>query len=428
MLWNQEAETLARDRLAALQLERLRQTIARQLESVPPIRERLLQAGIRAAEDITSLGDLRRLPFTSKADLREHYPFGLFAVSREQVIRIHASSGTRGKPTVVGYTRNDLGVWSEVMARTLAMAGVTPGMVVHNAYGYGLFTGGLGFHMGAELLGCTVVPISGGLSQRQVLMLEDLGGQALCCTPSYALNIAQTLREQGIGQERLSLKVGIFGAEPWTEEMRAALERELGIVALNVYGLSEVVGPGVSAECIEGRNGAHIQEDHFLAEVIDPRTQEPVEDGTEGELVFTTLTKEALPMLRYRTGDISSIDRTPCACGRTGARMSRVRGRIDDMLIIRGVNLYPSEVERVLLSVSDVAPHYQLVVDRPGAMDELMVLCEAAASTDADALRRRIEYALREATGLSMVVRIVDPGGVPRSEGKAVRVIDKRAR
>jgi phenylacetate-CoA ligase len=392
------------------------------------MRQRLSEAGVRSADDVRSLEDLNRLPFTHKSDLREHYPFGLFAVPREQVVRIHASSGTRGKPTVVGYTRNDLGVWSEVMARTLAMAGIGPGMVVHNAYGYGLFTGGLGFHMGAELLGCTVVPISGGLSQRQVLILEDLGGEVLCCTPSYALNIAQTLLEQGIGLQRLKLKVGVFGAEPWTEQLRDALERQLGIAALNVYGLSEIVGPGVSAECIEARSGAHIQEDHFLAEVIDPETGGVLEPGDQGELVFTTLTKEALPMLRYRTGDISSIDLTPCICGRTSARMARIRGRYDDMLIIRGVNLYPSEVERVLLGVADVAPHYQLVVERPGAMDELTVLCESTSSADPDGLRREVERALREATGLSMVVQILKPGSVPRSEGKAVRVIDKRQR
>ena len=392
------------------------------------MRERLREAGVNSAEDITSLDDLSRLPLTRKADLREHYPFGLFAVPREQVVRIHASSGTRGKPTVVGYTRNDLDVWSEVMARTLALAGVEPGMVVHNAYGYGLFTGGLGFHMGAERMGCTVVPISGGLSQRQVLMLEDLGGQVLCCTPSYALNIAQTLAEQGIGLDRLKLKVGIFGAEPWTEAMRDALERQLAIKALNVYGLSEIVGPGVSAECIEARQGAHVQEDHFLVEVIDPQSGQPVGPGVEGELVFTTLTKEALPMLRYRTGDVSSIDRSRCECGRTTARMTRIRGRIDDMLIIRGVNLYPSEIERVLLSLGDVAPHYQLIVERPEAMDELTVVCEPLASVDADGLRRRVEYALREATGLSMRVKVLEPGGVPRSEGKAVRVIDNRAR
>jgi phenylacetate-CoA ligase len=355
-------------------------------------------------------------------------------VPREQVLRIHASSGTRGKPIIVGYTRNDLDVWSEVMARTLAMAGVEPGMVVHNAYGYGLFTGGLGFHMGAERLGCMVVPISGGLSQRQVMMLEDLGGQVLCCTPSYALNIAQTLAEQGIGLDRLKLKVGIFGAEPWTEAMRDAIERQLGLKALNVYGLSEIVGPGVSAECTEARRGAHIQEDHFLVEVIDPQSGQAVGPGIEGELVFTTITKEALPMLRYRTGDIASIDLAPCACGRTSARMARIRGRIDDMLIIRGVNLYPSEIERVLLSLGEVAPHYQLVVERPEAMDELTVLCEAAFETgseagskvDAEGLRRRIENALREATGLSMLVKVLEPGGVPRSEGKAVRVVDKR--
>ena len=392
------------------------------------MRERLREAGVTSPEDVRSLDDLSRLPLTRKVDLRDHYPFGLFAVPREQVVRIHASSGTRGKPTVVGYTRNDLDVWSEVMARTLALAGVEAGMVVHNAYGYGLFTGGLGFHMGAERMGCTVVPISGGLSQRQVLMLEDLGGQVLCCTPSYALNIAQTLAEQGIGLDRLKLKVGIFGAEPWTEGMRDALERQLAIKALNVYGLSEIVGPGVSAECVEVGQGAHVQEDHFLVEVIDPQSGQPVAPGVEGELVFTTLTKEALPMLRYRTGDVSSIDPSRCECGRTTARMARIRGRIDDMLIIRGVNLYPSEIERVLLSLGDVAPHYQLVVDRPEAMDELTVVCEPLAPVDADGLRLRVEYALREATGLAMLVKVLEPGGVPRSEGKAVRVVDNRAR
>ena len=429
MLWNRQAECSPREQLQSLQLERLRQTIGRLLQSVPPIRDRLLQAGVRSPDDVASLDDLSRLPFTRKTDLREHYPWGLFAVPREQVVRVHASSGTRGKPTVVGYTRADLDVWSEVMARTLAMAGVEPGMVLHNAYGYGLFTGGIGFHMGAEKMGCTVVPISGGMSQRQVLMLEDLGGEVLCCTPSYALNIAQTLAEQGVTADRLKLKIGIFGAEPWTEEMRQAIEQQLGIKAFNVYGLSEIVGPGVSAECAEARQGMHLQEDHFLAEVIDPETEQPVGPGAEGELVFSTLTKEALPMLRYRTGDLSSIDPTPCACGRTTARMARVRGRFDDMLIIRGVNLYPSEVERVLLGVGDVTPHYQLVVDRPGTMDELTVLCEpSSVSSDLEALKQRVERALREATGLGMLVQLLEPGGVPRSEGKAVRVVDKRPR
>jgi phenylacetate-CoA ligase len=418
---------MPRERLQALQLDRLRQTVARLLESVPPMRSRLHEAGIRSSSDVSSLDDVCRLPFTSKSDLRDHYPFGLLAVPPEQLVRIHASSGTRGKPTVVGYTRTDLEMWSEVMARTLAMAGAGPGMVLHNAYGYGLFTGGLGFHMGAEKLGCAVVPMSGGMSQRQVLMLEDLGAEVLCCTPSYALSIAQTLVEQGITLDRLKLKVGIFGAEPWTEEMRGEIERRLGITALNVYGLSEVVGPGVAAECLEVGDGAHIQEDHFMAEVVDPESGQSLPAGRQGELVFTTLTKQGLPMLRYRTRDISSLDPTPCRCGRTTARMARVRGRLDDMLIIRGVNLYPSEVERVLLGVRDVAPHYQLVVERPGAMDQLTVLCEPA-SGDADAgLQVRIERALQEATGVSIQVLLMAAGGVPRSEGKAVRVVDRRS-
>jgi phenylacetate-CoA ligase len=298
---------------------------------------------------------------------------------------------------------------------------------VHNAYGYGLFTGGLGFHMGAELLGCTVVPMSGGLGQRQVLMLEDLGGQVLCCTPSYALSIAQTLAEQGIGRQRLKLAIGVFGAEPWTEQLRDALEAQLGIRAINAYGLSEIVGPGVAAECLEARQGAHVQEDHFLVEVIDPHTGVALPPGETGELVFTTLTKQALPMLRYRTGDISSLDVTPCVCGRTSVRMERVLGRFDDMLIVRGVNLYPSEVERVLLGLADVAPHYQLLVERPAALDELTVVCEpASASVDLEGLRRRVHHALREATGLSMIIQLQPPNSVPRSEGKAVRVIDKR--
>ena len=428
MIWDREAETLPRQRLEDLQLERLRSTLARQLEVVPLMRERLKAVGVSSAQDVQSLDDLARLPFTHKTDLRETYPFGLFAVPREQVVRIHASSGTRGKPTVVGYTRHDLDVWSEVMARVLAGFGVQPGMVMHNAYGYGLFTGGLGFHQGGERMGCTVVPMSGGFSQRQVLMLEDLGGEVLCATPSYALNIAQTMRELGAEPSRLKLKIGCFGAEPWTEQMRDEIERQLGLRALNVYGLSEIVGPGVSGECVEGREGLHVQEDHFLVEVIDPRSGERLPPGQEGELVFTTLTKEALPLLRYRTGDISSLDFDPCVCGRTTARMARVRGRYDDMLIIRGVNLYPSEVERVLLSVGEVAPHYQLVVERPEAMDEVTVLCEPLAPVDVAGLRRRVEHALREATGLSMLVKVLEPGGVPRSEGKAVRVVDNRPR
>jgi phenylacetate-CoA ligase len=428
MIWDREAETMPRERLQALQLERLRSTIARQLEAVPLMRERLGSVGITSAEDVRSLDDLAKLPFTRKTDLRETYPFGLFAVPREQVVRVHASSGTRGKPTVVGYTRHDLDVWSEVMARTLALAGVRPGMVLHNAYGYGLFTGGLGFHQGGERMGCTVVPMSGGFSQRQVLMLEDLGGQVLCCTPSYALNIAQTLRELGVERTRLKLEIGSFGAEPWTEQMRDEIERQLGLRAVNVYGLSEIVGPGVSGECTEGRHGLHVQEDHFLAEIIDPDSSQPLPPGQEGELVFTSLTKQALPMLRYRTGDLSSLEFEPCVCGRTTARMARVRGRIDDMLIIRGVNLYPSEVERVLLGLGgELAPHYQLIVERPQAMDELAVLCEpSTANADPEQLRQRAAQALLQATGLSINVQVLAPGSVPRSEGKAVRVLDRR--
>jgi phenylacetate-CoA ligase len=426
-MWNPEAETVPRERLRALQLQRLRETVGRLLQSVAPMRERLHSVGVTAADEITSLDDLQRLPFSHKTDLREHYPFGLLAVPREQIVRIHASSGTRGKPTVVGYTRADLEVWSEVMARTLAAGGVTPGTVVHNAYGYGLFTGGLGFHMGAETLGCTVIPISGGMSQRQVMLLEDLAGEVLCCTPSYALNIAQTLTEQGIAPDRLKLRLGLFGAEPWTEQMRDQIQRQLGITALNVYGLSEIVGPGVAGECLEPRSGAHVHEDHFLVEVIDPESGRVLGPGEDGELVFTTLTKQALPMLRYRTGDLASVDWTPCICGRTLARMSRVKGRMDDMLIIRGVNLYPSEVERVLLGVGDVAPYYQLIVERPSTMDEVTVLCEPASSSS-DGLAEQIVRALREATGLTMHVRVMAAGEVPRSEGKAVRVIDRRPR
>jgi phenylacetate-CoA ligase len=427
MIWNPEAETLPRERLEALQLERLRATVARLLGAVAARAERLHSAGVRSAEDVRSLADLRRLPFTTKADLREHYPFGLLAVPREEMVRVHASSGTWGKPTVVGYTRGDLAVWSEVMARTLALGGVRPGMVLHNAYGYGLFTGGLGFHQGGELLGCTVVPISGGLTQRQVLMLQDLGAEVLCCTPSYALHIAQAMRELGVEPATLKLRLGFFGAEPWTEEMRAEIERQLGLEAVNVYGLSEIVGPGVSAECLEARRGAHVQEDHFLVEVVDPETGERLPPGREGELVFTTLTKEALPMLRYRTGDISALEPEPCACGRTTARMGRVRGRYDDMLIIRGVNLYPSEVERILLSLGDLAPHYQLVVERPAAMDELTVLCEPASpEADPRELEQRAQRALLEQTGITVGVRVLAPGEIPRSEGKAVRVVDRR--
>jgi phenylacetate-CoA ligase len=424
-----EIESAPRERLHALQLERLRALVARLLRAVPLARERLHAAGVRAPEDVGGLDDLRALPFTVKSDLREHYPFGLLAVAREELVRVHASSGTSGKPTIVGYTRRDLDTWTDVMARCLAMAGVRAGMLVHNAHGYGLFTGGLGFHQGAERLGATVVPVSGGFTERQVTLLRDLGAQALFATPSYALRIGQALRDAGVGPDELALEVGVFGGEPWTPAMGTAIERPLGLVALNMYGLSEIVGPGVAAECLEGRAGSHVNEDHFLVEVVDPQTGEPLPVGAEGELVFSTLTKEALPLLRYRSGDIASLDVAPCACGRTLARMSAVRGRRDDMLIVRGVNLYPSEIEHTLLGVEGVAPHYQLVVERPGALDELTVRCEPAADgIDGADLRARVAHALRARTGLTVAVELLASGAVPRSEGKAVRVVDKRPR
>jgi phenylacetate-CoA ligase len=340
---------------------------------------------------------------------------------------MHASSGTHGRPKIVGYTRNDLAMWSEVVARCLVMAGVRPGMLVHNAYGYGLFTGGLGLHQGAELLGCRVIPASGGFTQRQAVLLRDLGGEVLCSTPSYALHLAEVVEGAGITRSELRLRIGVFGAEPWTEEMRDAIERRLGIVALNIYGLSEIIGPGVSNECIEGRSGSHVNEDHFLPEIVDPTTGKTLPPGTEGELVFTSLTKEALPIIRYRTGDACSLDERPCVCGRTTVRMSRIRGRYDDMLVIRGVNLYPSEVERIVLAHTDLAPHYQLIVERVGALDHVRVLCEVAANgivrTD---VQTRVRDALHRETGLSIDVEVLEPRGVPRSEGKAVRVVDNR--
>jgi phenylacetate-CoA ligase len=429
MIWNHEVETLPRERMHALQLERMRATVGRVLAAVEPLAERLRAAGIRSPGDIASLADLGRLPFTRKIDLREHYPFGLFAVPKSSLARIQGSSGTRGKPTIVGYTRNDLAIWAEVVARCLALGGVKPGMVIHNAYGYGLFTGGLGLHGGADLLGCTIVPISGGMTQRQAMLLRDLGGQVLCSTPSYALSIAEAIEAAQIPRSSLKLEIGIFGAEPWTDQLRSELEHRLGLTALNIYGLAEIIGPGVSAECIEGRNGSHVQEDHFLAEIVDPESGQALPPGREGELAFTTLTKEALPLIRYRTGDICSLNVTPCICGRTTARMSRVRGRHDDMLVIRGVNLYPSEVERILLEVGDLGPHYQLIVERPGSLDELSILCEPAREgLDRDLLRSRLHHALREQIGLSVTVVVMDREAVPRSEGKAVRVVDRRPR
>jgi phenylacetate-CoA ligase len=424
-IWD-AAETLPREQLGALQLDRLRSTVARIIDSQPFGTQQLAAAGITAPGDIRSLADLPGLPFTRKADLRAHYPFGLLAVAREQLVRVHASSGTHGKPTVVGYTRTDLENWTELMARCMTMAGVRPGMVIHNANGYGLFTGGLGFHQGGERIGATVVPVAGGFTARQAMLLRDLGAHVLVSTPSYALAIAQAIAEAGDDPAGLPLQLGLFGGEPWTESLRAEIERALGLRAVNFYGLSEMCGPGVAAECPQ-RCGLHVQEDHFAVEVIDPRDGRPVAPGTEGELVFTTLTKEALPLLRYRTGDIGYLADAPCACGRSMVRLAGLRGRLDDMLIVRGVNIYPSQVEHVLLGAGGVAPHYRLIVERPGPLDELTLECEPASpDDDPGQLRTRLEQVLREHTGLRITVLPVPPGSIPRSAGKAVRVVDRR--
>ena len=436
VIWD-NAETLPRERLEALALDRLRSTVARILRSQPFGAGLLASADLAAPEDICSLADLSRVPFTSKADLRAHYPFGLLAVEREQLVRVHASSGTHGKPTVVGYTRADLENWTELMARCMTMAGVRPGMVIHNANGYGLFTGGLGFHQGGERIGATVVPVSGGFTARQAMLLRDLGARVLVSTPSYALAIAQAIADGGGGDGRdaghgeggaggLRLELGLFGGEPWTEGMRGQIERSLGLTAVNFYGLSEMCGPGVAAEC-PARDGLHVQEDHFAVEVIDPRDGRAVPPGTEGELVFTTLTKEAMPLLRYRTGDIGCLVDAPCECGRTTVRLTGLRGRHDDMLIVRGVNIHPSQVEHVLLGADGAAPHYRLIVERSGPLDELTVECEpVAADQDPGLLRGRLERLLRDHTGLRITVALLAPGSIPRSEGKAVRVVDRR--
>lgn len=441
---NEEIETMPRDRLERLQLERLQRIVDYVYHRVPHYRRKMEAAGVRPS-DIRSLADLTRLPFTTKADLRDTYPFGMFAVPLNQMIRIHASSGTTGKPTVVGYTRNDLEVWAEVCARCLALSGARPGEMLQNAYGYGLFTGGLGFHYGAEKLGMTVVPVSAGNTARQLMLLRDFKPHVMTCTPSYALVITDALLAEGYRPGDLNLRVFILGAEPWTEGMRREIEEKLGVHAVNVYGLSEVIGPGVANECIEAKNGSHIFEDHFLVEVVDPATGEPVPPGQVGELVFTTLTKEALPVIRYRTGDLASIDPTPCVCGRTFVRMSRVLGRTDDMLIIRGVNVFPSQVEAALVGLPHLTPHYQLVVTREGRLDALEVKVEVSEDffrqvggeflsgevfeglEAVQGLRERVAHTLKEALGLQVKVTLAPPGTLPRSEGgKLRRVVDMR--
>lgn len=431
-IWNPDAECQKINDLRDLQLNRLKVLVNSVYEKVPFYKKKFDDAKFDPTK-LSSLDDLASIPFTKKTDLRENYPFGLFKEPLENVRRIHASSGTKGKPTVVGYTEEDLETWKEVCARSLATAGVKPQDIVHNAYGYGLFTGGLGMHYGIEKLGATVVPASGGRTQQQILLLQDFGARAILSTPSYALNIAHIMEEQSIKRDSIKLEIGIFGAEPWTEELRTEIEKALKISALDIYGLSEVMGPGVSMECIEGRSGLHIWEDIFIPEIINPETLEVLPEGEEGELVFTTLVKEAIPVVRYRTGDISKLNREPCVCGRTMVRMERVKARLDDMLIIRGVNLFPSEIESFLLASKELAPHYQLIVDRAKALDILEIQVEVteefhgeSSSDQKKVLTGSIKKKLKDSLGLTATIKLMEPATVPRSEGKAVRVVDKR--
>mgnify|MGYP001158843839 CR=1 FL=1 len=431
MIYDIEYETMPREALAAIQLRRLQATVERVYATVPFYRRKFQEAGVVPA-DIRSLDDIRRLPFTTKQDLRDNYPFGMFAVPMDNVVRIHASSGTTGKPTVVGYTARDIGIWAEVMARSLASAGATRGDIVHNAYGYGLFTGGLGAHYGAERLGASVIPVSGGNTKRQVMIMKDFGPTILTCTPSYALHLAEAALELGVDFKDLRFKAGVFGAEPWSEAMREEIERKLHLHAIDIYGLSEIIGPGVAVECIEAKKGLHIFEDHFLPEVINPDTCSPLSYGERGELVFTTITKEAFPLIRYRTRDVTSFSGEPCICGRTFLRMNKVSGRTDDMLIIRGVNVFPSQIESVLMEVKGVEPHYQLVVDRADNLDTLTVLVEVGDYVFSDEVRvlqvleKKLAKNIKETLGVSAMVKLVEPKSITRSEGKAMRVIDNR--
>ncbi|MGI5898405.1 MAG: phenylacetate--CoA ligase family protein [Christensenellales bacterium] len=430
MMWNKSIEIMDRKSLEELQGERLARTVLRVYQNVEPYREAMDKAGVRPG-DIRSVKDLKHLPFTEKSDLRDYYPNSLFAAPMSEIVRIHASSGTTGKPIVVGYTRSDLENWADLVARCFCCTGATKEDIIQVSYGYGLFTGGLGAHYGAERLGATVIPTSGGNTQRQILMMQDLRTTIIACTPSYALLIAESLSEAGIKKGDLSLKAGIFGAEPWTEEMRRQIEDMLGIDAYDIYGLSEVVGPGVAMECTE-KKGMHIWEDHFIPEIINPETGEQLPIGEKGELVFTTITKEGIPMIRYRTHDLTSLIAEPCACGRTHLRMNKVLGRTDDMLIIRGVNIFPSQVEAALVGFEGVSPHYMLVVDRIGSMDVLEVQVEVSEEIFSDAVKdiegmaKKLTNRLTQALGISLKVRLKEPKSIARSEGKAKRVIDNR--
>lgn len=431
MIFNIDKETLPREDIEALQLRRLQDLCSRVYANVPFYRKRFDESGIKPG-DIKSLADLKNLPFTEKQDLRNYYPFGLFAVPRDNIVRLHASSGTTGKAVVVGYTARDLHNWAELAGRSLSAAGVNQTDIVHVAYGYGLFTGGLGAHGGAERIGATVVPASGGATRRQAYLLRDFGATALCCTPSYALHLWEAGQEVGIDFRDLPLRTGVFGAEPWTEEMRQDIERKMGINALNIYGLSEVMGPGVAMECLESKCGMHLWEDHFLPEIIDPVTGEQLPEGEVGELVITTLTKEGIPLIRYRTRDLTSLDYTPCRCGRTHVRLTRIRGRSDDMLIIRGVNVFPSQIESVLVGQPGIGPHYEIVVTREHFTDHLQVKVELVDASllekysELEKVRDRIRAQLRTVLQLDVEVTLVSPNTLKRFEGKAKRVTDLR--
>lgn len=430
MIWNEHAECMDREQLLKLQNERLRNMVSRLYYNVPFYRKKFQDAGIDPG-DVTGVDQLKDLPVTSKQDLRDNYPFGLFAVPQSEIVRLHASSGTTGKPTVGGYTRGDLRIWSEVVARSLYAAGVDKNDVVHVSYGYGLFTGGMGLHQGAQKIGATVIPASGGNTKKQLQIMHDFGSTVLACTPSYALYLADTMKELGMNPAELKLRRGIFGAEPWTEEMRREIEAKLHLKALDIYGLTEVIGPGVAMEC-ECQKGLHIFEDHFIPEIVDPNTLQPVPYGQVGELLFTAVTKEGMPLLRYRTRDLTTMTIEKCACGRTLARLNKFLGRSDDMLIIRGVNVFPSQIESVLLEMSETEPHYQLIVDRVNSLDILEIHVEVNEAFFSDEIRqmeslaKKIKGNIESVLGISAKIKLVEPKTIERSEGKAKRVIDKR--
>jgi phenylacetate-CoA ligase len=430
-IYNIDLETMPREGIEAIQLKRLKTTLERIYTTVPFYKKVFDKAGVKPT-DIKCLDDLQRLPFTTKQDLRDNYPYDMFAVPMKDIVRIHASSGTTGQPTVVGYTRKDIDTWAELMARSFAAAGTTSSDIIHNAFGYGLFTGGLGAHYGAEKLGASVIPVSGGNTKRQIIIMKDFKPTILTGTPSYILHLAEVADEMGIDFKDLHFKSGIFGAEPWSENMRKEIEAKLYLKAIDIYGLSEVMGPGVSIECYEEQKGLHIFEDHFIVEIIDPDTKEVLPYGETGELVFTSITKEAFPVIRYRTKDITSLNPAPCTCGRTHIRMNKPSGRTDDMLIIRGVNVFPSQIESVLMETKQILPHYQLVVDRKENLDTLTVKVEIDEALFSDEIKtlqtkeQKISKDIKEYLGISAKVMLVEPKTIARSEGKAVRVIDNR--